>query len=88
MSYNAGKPKKISFPEFEWNQEGLPQKLYPRKKNEECFLISSDGYFQEAVDSDDDLPFGIIANINGLYFELNDGRLWQLRSYNPSIMVE
>lgn len=87
-SYKTRKPKKISFPEFEWDEDCLPQKLYPRKKNGEYYLISSDGYFQEKVNSNDDRPFAKVANINGLFFELNHRGVWQLKSYNPFILVE
>ncbi|MBU7006046.1 DEAD/DEAH box helicase [Phosphitispora fastidiosa] len=85
--YKAQKPKTISFPAFTWKKDGLPQKLYPREKNGEYFLTSSDGYFQEKVNSNDDLPFAKAANISGLFFELNHG-VWQLKSYNPLILVE
>ncbi|WP_027364608.1 DEAD/DEAH box helicase [Desulfotruncus alcoholivorax] len=85
--YKAQKPKTISFPAFTWKKDGLPQKLYPREKNGEYFLTSSDGYFQEKVNSNGDLPFAKVANISGLFFELNHG-VWQLKSYNPLILVE
>lgn len=85
--YKAQKPRKISFPSFTWKRKGLPQKLYPRENNGKLFLTSSDGYFQEEVESSDDLPFAKIANSSGLFFELNQG-VWQLQSYNPLILVE
>ena len=85
--YKAQKPKKISFPAFTWENDEIPHKLFPRKKSGEYFLISHDGYFEEKVNSNDDLPFAIVANVSGLFFKLNDG-VWQLKSYNPLILVE
>lgn len=85
--FKAQKPKTISFPTFTWKKDGLPQKLYLRAKNGDYFLTSSDGYFQEKVDSNDDLPFAKVANISGLFFESNND-VWQLKSYNPFILVE
>lgn len=80
-------PKKVSFPHFTWAKNNLPDKLYLREVNGECFLTSSDGYIYEKVDSTDELPFSNIANITGLFFAYeNDG--WQLRSYNPRIVVD
>jgi hypothetical protein len=86
-SYKVQKTKIISFPAFTWKKKDLPQKLYSREKNGEYFLTSSDGYFQEKIKSTDDLPFAKVANINGLFFELNQDT-WQLQSYNPLILVE
>lgn len=85
--YKDLKPKKIIFPNFTWKRKDLPPKLYPREKNGECFLTSSDGYFQEKIKSTDKLPFAKVANINGLFFELKHDT-WQLKSYNPLILVE
>lgn len=86
-SAKAQIPKKISFPTFTWERNDLPDKLYLRETNGECFLISGDGYFYEKVESTNELPFLKIANILGLYFERNDN-VWKLRSYNPKIIVE
>lgn len=85
-SAKAQIPKKISFPTFTWERNDLPDKLYLRETNGECFLISGDGYFYEKVESTNELPFLKIANILGLYFERNDN-VWKLRSYNPKIIV-
>lgn len=85
--YKAQNPKTISFPTFTWKRDGLPQKLYPRENNGEYFLTSIDGYFQEKVESTDDLPFAKVSNISGLFFALNNG-VWNLQSYNPLISVE
>lgn len=85
-SARAQVPKKVSFPVFTWKKVNLPDKLYLRKTNDECFMVSSDGYFHEKVDSTDELPFSRIANINGLFFERKNGE-WQLQSYNPFVVV-
>ena len=85
--YESQKPKKIFFPGFRLNRQGLPQKLYLHEINGKCFLTSSDRYFQVEVVSNDALPFAEIANISGLYFEVNKG-IWQLKSYSPFISVE
>ena len=85
--YKAQKPYKVVFPNFKWEGKGLPEKLYPRECNGKYYLTSFDGYFQERVDSTDDLPFSSIANIYGLYFE-KDQDIWQLKSYNPFNIVE
>lgn len=85
--YKAQKPKTISFPKFTWNKKELPQKLYIREKSNEYFIISSDGYFQEKIESTDDLPFAKVANIKGLFFERSHN-VWRLKSYNPLITVE
>lgn len=85
--YKAQKPQIIKFPTFNWEKEGLPQKLYPHEKNGEYFLTSSDGHFLEKVNSDDNLPFAKVSNISGIYFELEHG-VWQLKSYNPFISVK
>jgi hypothetical protein len=86
-SARAHEPKKISFPTFTWEQDGLPDKLYIREVNGECFLFSSDGYFYEKIESTEELPFTNIANISGVYFERRNGN-WHLQSYNPLIVVE
>ncbi|MDF2923889.1 MAG: box helicase protein [Paenibacillaceae bacterium] len=80
-------PKKLSFPHFTWEKDNLPDKLYLRVNNGEYFLTSSDGYFYEKVESTDGLPFSNIANIAGLFFTYENGT-WQLRSYNPRIVVK
>ena len=85
--YKAQKPNKVTFPNFKWERDRLPQKLYLREFNGEYYLTSFDGYFQERVNSTDDLPFTNIANIYGLYFEKAQD-IWQLKSYNPLISVE
>lgn len=85
--YKSQKPKTISFPNFTWDEEGLPQKLYLRETDGDCYLISSDGYFQDKTESTAELPFSSVANINGIFFELNRGT-WRLRSYNPLILVK
>ncbi|WP_152401344.1 DEAD/DEAH box helicase [Paenibacillus cellulositrophicus] len=79
-------PKKISFPHFTWKRHNLPDKLYLREVNGECFLTSSDGYFYEKVESTDDLPFLKVANITGLCFIFENGE-WILQSYNPRIVI-
>ncbi|MHB8963412.1 MAG: DEAD/DEAH box helicase [Saccharofermentanales bacterium] len=84
--HKSQRPKVISFPPFTWKKEGLPQKLYLHKNNENYFLISTDGFFQENVDTSADLPFDKIANIKGLFFEFNNGA-WRLQSYNPLIKI-
>lgn len=83
----AQTPKKVSFPTFIWKRDGLPQKLYLREINEECYLMSSDGYFFEKVESSDELPFANIANISELYFE-RENNIWHLKSYNPLLIVD
>ncbi len=80
------RPKAIAFPPFTWKKEGLPQKLYLHKNNDKYYLISTDGFFQERVDSSVNLPFDKIANIKGLFFEFHDGA-WRLQSYNPLIKI-
>lgn len=86
-SAQAQIPKKMSFPTFTWERNDLPDKLYIRETNGECFLISGDGYFYEKVESTNELPFLKIANILGLYFERNNN-VWKLQSYNLKIIVE
>jgi len=86
-SARAQAPKKVSFPVFTWKKAGLPDKLYIRETNGECFLVSSDGYFCEKTESTDELPFSRIANITGLFFECRNNE-WNLGSYNPLLMVE
>ena len=86
-SAKAQIPKKMSFPTFTWERNNLPDKLYLRETNGECFLISGDGYYYEKVESTNELPFLKIANILGLYFERNN-TVWRLQSYNPQIIVE
>ena len=78
--------KKVSFPNFTWKKTGLPDKLYVRGHDGECFLTSGDGYFYEKIASTYELPFCEIANIYGLYFELSNNG-WQLKSYNPMIVI-
>ena len=85
-SANSQKPKEVSFPAFTWKRNGLPDKLYLRETNGDCFLISEDGYFYEKVESTSELPFLEIANIQGLYFKRDDD-IWNLRSNNPKITV-
>lgn len=85
-SANSQKPKEVSFPAFTWKRNGLPDKLYLRETNGDCFLISEDGYFYEKVESTSELPFLKIANILGLYFERHDD-IWNLMSNNPKITV-
>ena len=77
----------MSFPTFTWQRNDLPDKLYLRETNGECFLFSSDGYFYEKIKSTDELPFLKIANIMGLYFEQKNN-VWYLQSYNPRIVIE
>lgn len=79
--------KKVSFPNFTWDQTDIPDKLYLREANGEYLLSSSDGYFYESIESTDELPFHKIANINGLYF-MREGDSWRLQSYNPFTVVE
>ncbi|MEL7605774.1 MAG: DEAD/DEAH box helicase [Sedimentibacter saalensis] len=85
-STKAQAHKKVSFPHFTWKKQNLPDKLYLRVVNGEYFLTSNDGYFYEKVESTDDLPFKNIANITGSFFTLKNDE-WQLRSYNPRIIV-
>lgn len=85
-STKAQAPKKVFFPHFTWKKQNLPDKLYLRVVNGEYFLTSNDGYFYEKVESTDDLPFKNIANIAGLFFTFKNDE-WQLRSYNPRIIV-
>lgn len=80
-------PKHIYFPTFTWNRDDLPDRLYLREQKNQCYLLSSDGYFCEKVESTKDLPFSKIANIVGLYFECRGGT-WYLQSYNPRIIIE
>lgn len=80
-------PKKVSFPNFTWKKHNLPDKLYVRVVNGEYFLTSGDGYFYEKVKSTDSLPFSKIANITGLFFAYENDS-WQLRSFNPRILVK
>ncbi|MCI1751202.1 MAG: hypothetical protein LKI17_07790 [Megasphaera cerevisiae] len=86
-STKAKIPKTISFPVFRWNKANLPNKLYMRAINEDCFLFSSDGYFFEKIKSTRALPFFEIANIKGLYFEC-ENKKWYLKSYNPMVVIE
>lgn len=79
--------EKVSFPVFTWKEKDLPDKLYLRKYSDECYLISSDGYFYEKTKSTDDLPFSRIADIDGLYFERRNDD-WVLKSYNPCIVID
>lgn len=79
-------PKRVSFPSFTWTRDDLPDRLYLREQKNQYYLLSSDGYFCEKVESTKDLPFSKIANIVGLYFECREGT-WYLRSYNPSIII-
>jgi len=85
-TYHAQQPKTIAFPDFTWKKKNLPDKLYPRNKDSKCFLVSYDGYFKEAVESTDELPFEKISNIAGVYFECNENT-WSLKSYNPLIKI-
>lgn len=86
-SSRAQAPKKVSFPKFTWEESNLPDKLYIRENDGECFLFSSDGYFYERIESTNELPFSKIANISGLYFE-RINNIWCLQSYNPLVIVE
>ncbi len=86
-SAKAQRPRKVSFPTFTWEGSNLPNKLYLRETNGECFLFSSDDYFYEKVESTDNLPFLEIANIMGLYFEKRNN-IWHLQSYDPRITIE
>lgn len=79
-------PKQVSFPSFTWNRDDLPDRLYLREQKDQYYLLSSDGYFCEKVESTKDLPFSKIANIVGLYFECREGT-WYLQSYNPRIII-
>lgn len=79
-------PKRVSFPSFTWNRDDLPDRLYLREQKNQYYLLSSDGYFCEKVESTKDLPFSKIANIVGLYFECREGT-WYLQSYNPRIII-
>lgn len=85
-SARAQTPTQVSFPTFTWERDGLPDKLYLREVNGECFLFSNSGYFFEKVESTEDLPFLNIANNGNLYFERKN-RSWVLKSYNPMIHV-
>nr|WP_206764594.1 DEAD/DEAH box helicase [Paenibacillus larvae] len=78
--------KKVDFPDFTWKKHNFPDKLYLQVVNGDYFLTSSDGYFYEKVESTDDLPFSNIANISGLFFIYENDK-WQLRSYNPRIVI-
>ena len=78
--------KRVSFPSFTWNRDDLPDRLYLREQKNQYYLLSSDGYFCEKVESTKDLPFSKIANIVGLYFERREGT-WYLQSYNPRIII-
>lgn len=78
--------KKLFFPTFTLKKAGLPDRLYLRETSGECFLVSSDGYFYERVESTEELPFAKISNITGLYFERKNSD-WHLKSYNPMIVV-
>lgn len=80
-------PKRVSFPSFTWNRDDLPDRLYLREQKNQYYLLSSDGYFCEKVESTEELPFSNIANIVGLYFECRGGT-WYLQSYNPRIIIE
>lgn len=86
-SARAQIPHKLSFPTFKWDKANLPKKLYIGESNGDCFLFSKDGYFHEKIKSTDELPFLKIANIKELYFECKDDE-WNLRSYNPLIIIE
>lgn len=79
-------PRRISFPTFTWKKANLPDKLYIRENGGELFLSSSDGYFYEKVESTEELPFGEIANVNGLYFECESDE-WSLKSYDPMMVA-
>jgi len=79
-------PKRVSFPSFTWDRDDLPDRLYLREQKNQYYLLSSDGYFCENVESTKDLPFSKIANIVGLYFECRKGT-WYLQSYNPRIII-
>lgn len=78
--------KKVDFPDFTWKKHNLPDKLYLHVVNGEYFLTSNDGYFYEKVESTDNLPFSNVANISELFFIYENDK-WQLRSYNPRIVV-
>lgn len=88
MTGKAQMPKKVSFPIFTWDRTGLPDKLYIREAHGEYFLVSSDGYFYEKIESTNELPFSKIANIAGLFFEYQKNNEWNLGSYNPMLIVE
>ena len=79
-------PKRVSFPSFTWTRDDLPDRLYLREQKNQYYLLSSDGYFCEKVESTKDLPFSKISNIVGLYFECREGA-WYLQSYNPRITI-
>ena len=79
--------RKMSFPVFKLKEPNLPDKLYIRETNGEYFLVSSDGFLYEKIDSSNELPFPRIANIHGLYFECLNNEL-HLKSYNPMLVVE
>lgn len=79
--------KTISFSQFTLQNDSLPNKIYVRESNQECFLSSLDGYQSIKVTSTHDLPFTDIANIPGLYFELINS-IWYLKSYNPQIEIK
>ncbi|MDR0839990.1 MAG: DEAD/DEAH box helicase [Christensenellaceae bacterium] len=80
-------PRRITFPVFTWDRYDLPDRLYIREACDECFLVSSDGFFYEITESTEELPFSGIANINGLYLA-REGNKWHLKSYNPLIVIK
>ena len=84
--YQSQVKETISFPPLILKHKNLPEKLYPRRIDQECFLVSGDGYYKEIVESTEDFPFDKISNINGLYFILINNE-WILKSFNPLIEI-
>jgi len=86
-SYKAHKPRVVSFSDFTLSSETTVKILYVRENEDVLYLVSADGHFSLKVKSTNELPFKNIANLKGLYFELNNN-VWQLRTYNPQIAIE
>jgi len=80
------KPKRLTFPPFKFQRDGLPDKLFLRRGNDACYFMSSDGTLYEEVASTDELPFESIANIPGLHFK-HTKDVWVLASRNPFIRI-
>ncbi|MGF6990529.1 hypothetical protein M2150_001794 [Lachnospiraceae bacterium PM6-15] len=83
----AQKQRIIKFPSFTWEESGAPDKLYVRKVDNVCYLVSPEGYFMEEIESTEELPFEEIANIREIYLERSDD-IWQLKSYSPFIKIQ
>lgn len=76
--------KKIKFPSFTWNKKGLGTTLTIREINGDVYLCSYDFTIREKVEHTNELPFRNIANIFGLYLNLENGT-WFLKSNLPNI---